>query len=131
MCTKELTIRTGINIDTVKLSKWKPHSTLSDSLSIHLKRFIETGMLFKPTSKKATIANKVVTITLVHVINWAPLTPTFLPKNPETIDPNKGKVIIAKYIIYILLQYFLLIDKMQLEYLNQLLILLQLLLLCI
>ena len=118
MCTKELTIKTGINIDTVKLSKLKLHSTLSDSLSIHLKRFIDTGMLFKPTSKNATIANKVVTITLVHVINCAPLTPIFLPKKPETIDPNKGKVIIAKYIIYILLQYFLLICKKQPEYLN-------------
>jgi hypothetical protein len=64
---------------------------------------METGMLFKPTSKKATIANKVVTITQLHVINWAPLTPTFLPKNPETIDPNNGKIIMAKYIIYILL----------------------------
>ena len=102
---------------TVKLSKWKPNKTLSDSLSIHLKRLIDTGILFKPTSKKATIANKVVTITLVHVINCAPLTPTFLPKKPETIDPNKGKMIMAKYIIYILLRYFLLICKMQLEYL--------------
>ena|ERR1700712_617349 len=128
ICTKELTIKTGINIDTVRLSKWKPHKTLSDSLSIHLKRFIETGMLFKPTSKKATIANIVVAITLVDAINCAPLTPTFLPKKPETIDPNKGKVIIAKYIIYILLQYSLLICKKQLEYLNQWLILHQLLL---
>jgi hypothetical protein len=98
MCTRELTIKTGISILTVKLSKWKPHKTLRDSLSIHLKRFIDTGILFKPTSKKATIAKNVVVITQIHVINWAPLTPTFLPKNPETIDPNKGKVIIAKYI---------------------------------
>lgn len=59
-------------------------------------------MLFKPTSKKATIANKVVTITHRDVINCAPLTPTFRPKKPETTDPNNGKVIIAKYIIYIL-----------------------------
>jgi len=102
MCTNELTIRTGINIDTVKLSKLKAHNTLSDSLSIHLKRCIDTGMLFKPTSKKATIANNVVTITLVHVIICAPLVPTFLPKKPETTDPNNGKVIMAKYIIYIL-----------------------------
>src|SRR6267154_1171903 len=131
MCTKEETIKTGINIDTVKLSKLKAHNTLRDSLSIHLNRFIDTGMLFKPTSKKATIANKVVTITLVHVINCAPLTPTFLPKKPDTIDPNKGKVIMAKYIIYILLLYFLLIYKMQLEYLNLLLILHQLSLLYI
>jgi hypothetical protein len=56
-------------------------------------------MLFNPTSKKTTIAKIVVTITELHVINCAPLTPTFLPKNPETIDPNKGKTIIAKYII--------------------------------
>lgn len=64
-------------------------------------------MLLKPTSKKASIATKVVMITLAHEINWAPLTPTFLPKKPETIDPNKGIDIKAKYIIYILLQYFL------------------------
>jgi hypothetical protein len=29
MCTKELTIKTGINIDTVKLSKLKLHDTFS------------------------------------------------------------------------------------------------------
>jgi|SRR6267154_2659180 hypothetical protein len=107
MCTKELTIKTGINIDTVKLSKLKLHDTFSDSLSIHLKRFIDVGILFIPTSKKVIIANKVVTTTHVHVINCAPLTPTFLPKKPATIDPNNGKVIIARYIIYILLKYFL------------------------
>jgi len=67
-----------------------------------VKRFIDTGMLFKPTSKKARTANKVVTIIDRDVISCAPLTPTFLPKNPETIAPNKGKVIMAKYIIYIL-----------------------------
>src|SRR3984885_751898 len=122
-CTKELTIKTGINIDTVKLSKLKLHNTLSDSLSIHLKRFIDVGILFIPTSKNVIIANIVVIITHVHDINCAPLTPTFLPKKPETIDPNNGKVIIARYIIYILLKYFLLIYKMQLEYLNLLLIL--------
>ena len=102
MCTKELTIKTGINILTVKLSKWKPHKTLSDSLSIHLNRFIDTGILLKPTSKNDTIANIVVITRHKHVINWAPLIPTFLPKNPETIAPNKGKVIMAKYITYIL-----------------------------
>ena len=59
-------------------------------------------MLFKPTSKKAITVNSVVTIIERHVINCAPLTPTFLPKNPETIAPNKGKVIMAKYIIYTL-----------------------------
>nr|GEY54929.1 hypothetical protein [Tanacetum cinerariifolium] len=47
-------------------------------------------MLFKPTSKKASIANVVVVITEEHVINCAPLTPTFLPKKPDTIDPNNG-----------------------------------------
>jgi hypothetical protein len=118
-------------MDTVKLSKWKPHKTLSDSLSIHLKRLIETAILFKPTSKKVTIVNSVVIIIVTDVIDCAPLTPTFLPKKPETIDPNKGKVIIARYIIYILLRCFLLIYKMQLEYLNQWLIPHQLLLLYI
>jgi hypothetical protein len=56
-------------------------------------------MLFNPTSKKAIIANIVVTITELDVINCAPLTLTFLPKKPDTIDPNKGKIIRAKYII--------------------------------
>ncbi len=50
-------------------------------------------MLFIPTSKKASIASVVVVITEQHVINCAPLTPTFLPKNPETIEPNKGNII--------------------------------------
>src|SRR5271166_3444877 len=94
-----------------------------DSLSIHLKRSIDTDILFIPTSKKAIMDNNVVVITHRHVINCAPLTPTFLPKNPAAIDPNKGKVIIAKYIICILLQYFLLIYKKQPEYLILLLIL--------
>ena|ERR1700712_585415 len=99
MCTKEETINTGINIDTVKESKLNPHDIFKDSESIHLKRCIDTGMLFKPTSKKASIAHVVVKITHKHVINCAPLTPIFLPKNPDAIDPNKGNTIIAKYII--------------------------------
>jgi hypothetical protein len=72
-------------------------------------------MLFKPTSIKAMIARNVVAITHEHVINCAPLTPTFLPKNPETIDPNKGKIIMTKYIIYILLQYFLFVFPLYLR----------------
>ena len=56
-------------------------------------------MLFKPTSKKASIAHIVVTITHRHVINCAPLTPTFLPMKPDTIEPNKGNTIKARYII--------------------------------
>ena len=100
-------INTGINIDTVRLSNSKPHMILNHSLSIHLNNSIDTGILLNPTSKKAIIANIVVNITLEHVINCAPLTPTFLPKKPATIDPNKGKIIILKYIICILLLYFL------------------------
>lgn len=118
MWTREETIKTGINIDTVKLSKVKDHNVLSDSLSIHLNIFIVTGASFKPASKKETIANSVVKITDKLVINWAPRTPTFLPKKPATIAPNKGKIIIARYIIYIRLLYFLLICKMRLGYLN-------------
>jgi len=69
------------------------------SESIHLNKCIETGILFKPTSKKASIASVVVSITERHVINCAPLTPNFLPKKPELIEPNKGRIIIARYII--------------------------------
>lgn len=100
-------INTGINIDTVKLSNSKATVILIHSESIHLNNSIETGILLNPTSHKAIIASIVVTITLKHVMNCAPLTPTFLPKKPETIDPNKGKIIITKYIIYILLIRFL------------------------
>ena len=99
MCTKEDIINTGISIETVNESKLNPHEIFKDSESIHLNKWIDTGMLFKPTSKKASIANVVVIITEEHVINCAPLTPTFLPNNPENIDPNNGKKIKAKYII--------------------------------
>ena len=58
-------------------------------------------ILFNPTSKKAKTANIVVVTTAVHVIICAPDTPSFLPKKPEAIDPNSGKIIIARYIIYI------------------------------
>ena len=99
ICTKEETINTGISIETVNESKWNPHDTLSDSESIHLNTSIDTGILFSPTSKKATTANIVVNTTAVQVIKWAPVTPIFLPKKPEAIDPNSGKIIITRYII--------------------------------
>jgi len=99
ICTKEETISTGINIDTVNESKWNPHDTFNDSESIHLNTCIDTGILFNPTSKKAITAKNVVVTTAVHVIIWAPVTPIFLPKKPEAIDPNSGKIIIARYII--------------------------------
>src|SRR5271155_6221078 len=117
-CTTEDTINTGISIETVKESKLNPHDILRVSESIHLKRYIVTGMLFKPTSINVIIDKNVVIITQVHVINCDPLTPTFLPKKPDTIDPNIGSTIKARYIIYILLLYFLLIYKKLLIYLN-------------
>jgi hypothetical protein len=86
-------------MDTVKESKLKPQDILSDSESIHLNTSMDTGVLFKPTSKKANIANNVVIKIEQHVINCAPLIPTLLPKNPETIEPKSGKIIMAKYII--------------------------------
>ena len=86
-------------MDTVNESKLKLHNTSSDSESIHLKSSIETGILFKPTSKKANIAIIVVVTTDVHVIRCDPFTPIFLPKKPEIIEPNTGNVIITKYII--------------------------------
>ena len=76
--------------------------TLSDSESIHLNNENNIGTLFKPTSKKPIVAINVVIITDIHVIICAPLTPTFLPKKPETIEPNMGKTIMARYIIYFL-----------------------------
>src|SRR5689334_6103232 len=104
---------------------------LYHSLSIHLNKCKLTGIPLKPNSKKRNTANNVATITLLEEINCEPLTPTFLPKKPGTIEPNKGKIIILKYIIYILLLYFLLIYRKLLKYLNLLQILLLLLLLYI
>jgi len=69
MCTSEETINTGINIDTVKESKLKLHSTLSDSESTHLKSCKDTEILFKPTSINANVESKVVIITDAHVIH--------------------------------------------------------------
>src|SRR6202044_1900356 len=112
------------NIETVRESNLKFQNTLSASTSIHLATFIVTGILLSPTSKKAIIASIVVIITELHVIRCEPVIPIFLPKKPEAIEPNKGKIIITKYIIYIVLQYFLLIYKMLLKYLNLLQILL-------
>lgn len=100
--TKELIINTGISIDTVKASNLKSQKILKNSLSNHLDKFTVTGILLKPTSKKRTKANIVVKITKKLVIIWDPLLPTFLPKKPDTIDPNNGKITTVKYIIYIL-----------------------------
>lgn len=97
--TSEETIKTGISMETVKESNAKPHETFNDSLSIHLNNLIYTGILLIATSKKLKIASIVVDITHAHVIICDPLTPTFLPKNPEIIEPNKGNIIKVKYII--------------------------------
>ena len=102
ICTKDDIINTGINIETVKESKLKAQDTFKYSASIHLNKCTFTGLLFKPASIKAKMAKIVVVITQVHVIICDPLTPTFLPKNPEIIDPNIGNPIKAKYIIYFL-----------------------------
>jgi hypothetical protein len=62
MCTKELSIKTGINRDTVKLSKLKLHDTFSGSLSTHLKRFIIISyrcryIIYTYLKKRVIIAN--------------------------------------------------------------------------
>ena len=106
-------------IVTVRESKLKAQDTARDSESTHLKSSIETGTLFKPTSNKATMARHVVISTEVHVINCAPLTPTTLPKKPDTIEPIMGSAIIAKYIIYTLLICFLLDGKTLPRFLSQ------------
>jgi len=79
---------------------------------------IDTGILLNPTSKKAVIANNVVISIKDEVIKCDPLTPSFLPKNPEDIEESKGKIIIVKYILYILLLYYLLIYKKLLKFLK-------------
>jgi hypothetical protein len=83
---------------TVNESKLKAHCILIYSISIQVNSFIVTGILFIPTSKNAMILNIVVVIIQLQVINCAPLTPTFLPKKPEIIEPIKGKNIKVKYI---------------------------------
>jgi hypothetical protein len=68
ICTKDETINTGINIETVSESKWKLHNTLRNSESIHLNNCKETVMLFNPTSKNTIIDNSVVITIELHVI---------------------------------------------------------------
>ena len=102
ICTKEDTISTGINIETVKESKLNDQPTFKVSISTHLNKCMVTGILFRPTSKNATTAHNVVNTTHVHVTICEPVTPIFLPKKPEDIDPNNGNTIKVKYIIYIL-----------------------------
>jgi hypothetical protein len=92
-------MRTGINIDTVRESKLKLHMTFKDSESTHLNNFTDTGIPLTPTSIKDNIDIKVVTITNEQVTNWEPVTPSFLPTNPENIEPSKGSNIMLKYII--------------------------------
>ncbi|GAB3822898.1 hypothetical protein GCM10028820_34220 [Tessaracoccus terricola] len=77
---------------------------LNDSLTIQSNKEMDTVLLLKPTSKKAIIAKIVVITTLLLLIICDPVTPDFLPKNPDTVDPNKGKNIILKYIIYFQMQ---------------------------
>src|ERR1700753_3711378 len=98
-------IKTGSNILAVNESKLKAQNILRYSESIQLNNFIVTGILFIPTSKNTTILNIVVIIIQLQVINCAPVTPTFLPKNPAIIEPIKGKKINVKYIIKILFLY--------------------------
>jgi len=92
-------IKTGINIETVKESKLNPHNTFRDSESSHLNNCICTGVFDNPTSIKVKKESIVVNITDPQVIKWDPLIPIFLPKNPDTIEANKGSIIIVKYII--------------------------------
>ena len=99
MCTKDDTTSTGINIDTVNESNTKPQDTFNDSESIHENNLIKTDILFIPTSKKLTRLSRVVIKTDIHAINCEPVTPIFLPKNPEIIELNKGNIIMVKYII--------------------------------
>ncbi len=68
MWTKKILLKQVLTLIAVNASKLKPHNILSDSLSIHVKRFMDTGVLSKPTSKKAIIDSNVVTITLEPVI---------------------------------------------------------------
>ena len=92
-------INTGINIETVKESKLKPHNTFNVSESIHLNNCIDTVMLLSPTSKYSIKASIVVVIIEIQAIKCEPDTPIFLPKKPEAIEANKGNIIITKYII--------------------------------
>jgi hypothetical protein len=58
-----------------------------------------TGMLLIPTSTNAKIESTMVNINDMQAIKYDPFVPTFLPKNPDIIEANKGSVIIIKYII--------------------------------
>lgn len=85
-------------METVKESKLNPHEIFKDSESIHLNIFMCTGILDIPTSMKVNREITVVAIMHEHVINCDPVTPTFLPKNPDTMEPKRGRISMLKYI---------------------------------
>jgi hypothetical protein len=86
-------------METVRESKLKLQDIFNDSESIHLKFSMYTGILFIPTSINAKIESIVVSTNDAQAIKCEPFTPTFLPKNPDIMEANKGNIIIVKYII--------------------------------
>ena len=77
-----------------------PHASYQDLKSSEGYRHIPFNTFFNcPASTNENIDRIVVTNTKEQVISWDPVTPTFLPKNPDIIEPSKGNVIIVRYII--------------------------------
>ena len=99
MCTNKDTINTGISIETVRESKLNPQNIFKDSESSHLNSLICTGLFDIPTSTNVNTDITVVRNTQPHVISCDPVTPIFLPKKPDAIEPNKGRITRLKYII--------------------------------
>lgn len=89
-------------MDTVKESKLKLQFILNNSESIQLNKCIETFTLLIPTSIKANIESNIVINIASKANKCEPFIPINRPNNPETSELSMGKIIIDKYIIYII-----------------------------
>ena len=85
-------------MDIVRESKLKLHNTYKISESIHLNILKYTEIELVPTSKNIIILNSIIINIELVDINWAPVLPIFLPKNPAVIELIIGNNINERYI---------------------------------
>ncbi|CAG8447192.1 995_t:CDS:2 [Dentiscutata heterogama] len=88
--------RTGISIETVKVSNRNPQVTCKFSESTQLPNVTETGEPARATSYKQRSAPAVLTTIAKQLIKWEPDDPTFLPSTPDAMEARRGNAIMAR-----------------------------------
>lgn len=91
-------MQTTQNIKLVKISNWKPQSTIKTSTLIQVFKVIYLKLPLKAVSQHIKYAKIVVKIKKVVVSNVAPFFPIKYPKQPAQKKLSKGKNILSKYI---------------------------------